>query len=85
MRANSSHEMSSLIFLEKEKYFWMISAAFVTEVLRVNNDYQVKIHGRILNSPVTTIVQTNCRLNEFSHTIDWKILISTLGMSGYVI
>ena len=28
---------------------------------------------------------THCRLNEFSHTIYWKILISILGMSGHVI
>ena len=28
---------------------------------------------------------THCRLNELPHTIYWKILISILGMSGYVI
>ena len=27
---------------------------------------------------------THCRLNELSHTLYWKILISILGMSGYV-
>ena len=27
----------------------------------------------------------HCRLNELSHTIYWKILISILGMSGYVL
>ena len=28
---------------------------------------------------------TSCRLNDLSQTIYWKILISILGMSGYVI
>ena len=28
---------------------------------------------------------THCRLNELSHTVYRKILISILGMSGYVI
>ena len=28
---------------------------------------------------------THCSLNELSHTLYWKILISILGMSGYVI
>ena len=28
---------------------------------------------------------THYRLNELTHTIYWKILISILGMSGYVI
>ena len=27
----------------------------------------------------------SCRLNELPHTIYWKILISILGISGYVI
>ena len=30
-------------------------------------------------------VLTHCRLNELSHMLYWKILISILGMSGYVI
>ena len=30
------------------------------------------------------VALTHCRLNELSHTIYWKILISTSGMSGYV-
>ena len=30
-------------------------------------------------------VLTHFRLKELPHTIDWKILISVLGMSGYVI
>ena len=36
-------------------------------------------------SIVSSIVLTHCRLNELPHTINWKILISILGMSGYVI
>ena len=31
-----------------------------------------------------TTLLTHCRLNELPHTIYWKILISTLDMSGYV-
>ena len=30
-------------------------------------------------------ILTHCRLNELTHTVYWKILISVLGMSGYVI
>ena len=33
----------------------------------------------------TVTYLTYCRLNELSQTIYWKILISILGMSGYVI
>ena len=33
----------------------------------------------------TAVLLTHCRLNELPHTIYWKILISILGMSGYVI
>ena len=28
---------------------------------------------------------THCRLNDLTHTVCWRILISILGMSGYVI
>ena len=30
-------------------------------------------------------VLTHCRLNRFPNTINWKSLISVLGMSGYEI
>ena len=35
--------------------------------------------------PVNNKLLTHCRLNELPHSIYWKILISILGMSGYVI
>ena len=40
------------------------------------------LHGTMGNG---TIAFTLCRLNELPHAIYWKILISIIGMSGYMI
>ena len=47
--------------------------------------YHIEPHDRVAFAANCVSSLTHWRLNELQYTMYWKILISILGMSGYVI
>ena len=68
--------------------FYSVKIRQIIQMKHQANIFSAKLASRVISPFIFTCEWcglTHCRQNELSHAIYWKILILTLGMSGYVI